>query len=72
MEVDCKCKPPLCEHTEHKVNQLLQETYDDGYDDGWDAAFAMLNSVLRDKGINPPQHTPAPPPRGKRKGELIN
>jgi hypothetical protein len=71
IEVDCKCKPPMCEHTEHKMQELLQETYDDGYDDGWDAAFALLNSVLQAKGITPPSESPPPPARGKRKPELL-
>jgi len=41
LEVECKCPVAVCEHSEHKMTQLLQDTYDEGYDDGWDAAFAL-------------------------------
>ena len=72
MEIECKCPVAVCEHSEHKMTQLLQDAYDEGYDEGWDAAFALLNSVLRAKGITPPSESPPPPARGKRKPDLIN
>lgn len=72
LEVECKCPVAVCEHSEHKMTQLLQDAYDDGYDEGWDAAFALLNSVLRAKGITPPDESPPPPSRKNRKVDLIN
>jgi hypothetical protein len=72
MEVECKCPVAICEHSEHKMTDLLQDAFDEGYDDGWDAAFALLNSVLRAKGITPPAETPSAPPRGKRQVDRVN
>lgn len=72
MEIECKCPVAMCEHSEHKITGILQDTYDDGYDDGWDAAFALLNSVLKAKGITPPSETPPAPPREKRRIERVN
>jgi hypothetical protein len=72
MAIECKCPVPMCEHSEHKMTEILQDAFDEGYDDGWDAAFALLNSVLRAKGITPPSEAPPAPKRGKRKVDLEN
>jgi hypothetical protein len=72
MAIECKCPVAMCEHSEHKMQELLQDAFDEGYDDGWDAAFALLNSVLRAKGITPPAEAPPAPPRGKRNTDLVN